>query len=145
MKLHRYVTLGVLSAALMAGALACDRDEPETPADNEASTDLSVDALAGTWELDPTDRKEFIRLYPSGDFGGTVTFNGLVTADNPADTYSDVAGKWELSGITLTFYVTETNLPELKDKVVTHRIIGMTPGILNTQFEGDIPITIYRR
>jgi hypothetical protein len=126
---------------------ACDGDEEQEQAGQNAtsSRQLSTDALVGRWELDPEDRREYLRVLGSGDFSGTVTYNGLATKDNPADTYSDVAGKWTLEGNLLTFYVTESPKAYLKNTAVEHRIMAIDDQKMVTVFEGIPDMVIYRR
>jgi hypothetical protein len=134
----------VVLALSVAMPMACDDDEAERPPAPTHEQQLA-DAIVGKWELDPEDRKEFINILPSGDFGGAATYNGLATADNPAGQRARIAGQWRLEGNLLTFYVIESSDPDLANKAVRHRVLSMTNDVIHTIFEGEHRMEIYRR
>ncbi|MBS3821281.1 MAG: hypothetical protein KGY81_05920, partial [Phycisphaerae bacterium] len=79
------------------------------------------------------------------NFGGRITYNGLVSAALPPGEKARVAGKWTLKGNLLEFWVAESDMPAVKDKVVQHRILGLEDGVMRTIFENEHRIEIYRR
>lgn len=144
-RFHKTIWLLLVCMTWAVFAAGCGDDTTSDTAEDNAPTELSMEALAGKWELDRDDRREYLLLRPDGTFGGTVTFDGLATTQNPPDTYSKVFGHWTLEGTLLTFHIVEASLSRFHDTTVQHRILDYDGKTMRTIFEDEHEITIYRR
>ena len=118
-----FISRFVARLALLVITAGC---EPTTPEPIDAAH------IAGRWELATTGETEWFDISPGGDFSATIRSNSFIATTLSQGERARLAGRWELTGNTLTFHIEKSSDEVLVGQEHRYEIESLTSGTMAT-------------